>query len=60
MTYKRVNTAINQYLGHCLKCKRFEALSNIEGLCYQCRNKNFNKLSKVEKVLSKIVKGDTQ
>ena len=31
--------ANNQYLGHCLGCGRFEALGNVSGLCWQCRQK---------------------
>ena len=36
---ERRNDATNQYLGHCEGCNKFEALSNIEGLCYECRGK---------------------
>ena len=30
------NNSTNQYLGTCLKCKKFEALSHNEGLCRKC------------------------
>ena len=44
---RRENNATNQYLGHCLGCKKFEALSNIEGLCWNCLQER-NKLNKEE------------
>jgi len=34
---KIVNTAFNQYLGTCVRCGEYEALSNIEGMCAKCR-----------------------
>jgi hypothetical protein len=54
MSYERTNNATNQYLGHCCGCNEFEALSNIEGLCYKCRTKTkeeFDKEKAAEKEL---------
>lgn len=34
---KTEDNANNQYLGYCHRCKKFEALNNSEGLCYNCR-----------------------
>lgn len=33
---KQENNANNQYLGICLRCRDFKALSYNEGLCWEC------------------------